>query len=127
MTAITHRVVRADEVRLRLWRNRDFGLRISGRVVLFAGSQVQMFVVPLLVLAISRLATAAGLVMSSCDDGARPARPRRARTRLPGLAVTVGCLAGLAWLVVGQHDQLGRAIARMSHANPGLIVAAVAC
>jgi putative heme transporter len=52
---------------------------------------------------------------------------RRFRMRLPGLAVTVGCVAGLAWLVADQHDQLGRAIAVMGRANPGLIVAAVAC
>jgi putative heme transporter len=58
---------------------------------------------------------------------ARDQRDRRIRMRLPGLAVTVGCLAALAWLVAGQHDQLGRAIAGMGHANPGLIVAAVAC
>ena len=38
-------------------------------------------------------------------------RDRRVQMRLPGLVVTVGCVAGLAWLVAGQHDQLGRAIA----------------
>jgi len=52
---------------------------------------------------------------------------RGVRIRLPGLVVTVGSVAGLAWLVAGQHDQLGRAIAGMGRANPGLIVAAVAC
>lgn len=39
MTAITHRVVRADGARLRLWRNRDFGLLTSGRVVSFAAAR----------------------------------------------------------------------------------------
>lgn len=33
---------------------------------------------------------------------------RQVRMRLPGPAVTVGCLAGLAWLLAGQHGQLGR-------------------
>jgi len=52
---------------------------------------------------------------------------RRGRARRPGLAVSVGCLAGLAWLLADQHDQLGRAIAGLGRANPGLVVAAVAC
>jgi MFS family permease len=47
-----------------LWRNRDFGLLLSGRVISYVGSQVQIFAMPLLVLAISRSATAAGIVLS---------------------------------------------------------------
>jgi hypothetical protein len=43
MTAITRRVVQADGARLRLRRNRDFGLLTRGRVVSFVGSQAQMF------------------------------------------------------------------------------------
>jgi putative heme transporter len=46
---------------------------------------------------------------------------------LPALAVAVGCLGGLAWLLAAQHDQLGRAIAGVGRARPGLIVAAVGC
>jgi MFS family permease len=47
-----------------LWRNRDFRLLISGRVVSFAGSQVQNFAMPLLVLAISGSAAEAGIVLA---------------------------------------------------------------
>jgi MFS family permease len=47
-----------------LWHNRDFVLLMSGRVVSFVGSQVQIFAMPLLVLTISGSATAAGIVLS---------------------------------------------------------------
>lgn len=46
-----------------LWRNRDFGLLLSGQVVSFLGSQVQVFALPLLVLAVSGSPAQAGLVM----------------------------------------------------------------
>jgi hypothetical protein len=51
---------------------------ITHRVASPAGSRLQMFVVPLLVLAISRSATAPGLVVNGRDDGPSVApRPRR--------------------------------------------------
>jgi MFS family permease len=47
-----------------LRRNRDFRLLISGQAISYVGSQVQMFAMPLLVLAISRSATIAGFVLA---------------------------------------------------------------
>jgi MFS family permease len=47
-----------------LWRNRDFRLLIAGRAISYVGSQVQMFAMPLLVLAISRSAAIAGIVLA---------------------------------------------------------------
>jgi MFS family permease len=47
-----------------LRRNRDFRLLITGRAISYVGSQVQMFAMPLLVLAISRSAAIAGIVLA---------------------------------------------------------------
>jgi hypothetical protein len=49
------------------------------------------------------------------------------RRRLPSLALTAASVGALAWLVVAQHDQLGRAIAGIGHARARLIVAAIVC
>ncbi len=49
------------------------------------------------------------------------------RRRLPSLALTAASVGALAWLVVAQHDQLGRAIAGIGHARARLIVAAIFC
>jgi len=43
------------------------------------------------------------------------------------LAVVVTSVGGLTWLIATQHDQLGTAIAGITHARLGLIVAAIAC
>jgi uncharacterized protein (TIRG00374 family) len=47
--------------------------------------------------------------------------------RLLNLAVILGSLAALAWLVATEHDQLGRAIAGVGHAKLRLVVAAFFC
>jgi hypothetical protein len=46
---------------------------------------------------------------------------------LPELAVVLGSLGGLSWLLAAQYDQLGRAIAGVGHAKLGLIAAAIGC
>jgi len=55
--------------------------------------------------------------------------PRRGKVlrRLLNIAVVLGSLGGLAWLMAAQHDQLGRAITGVGHARLGTVVAAVAC
>jgi uncharacterized protein (TIRG00374 family) len=52
---------------------------------------------------------------------------RRFGRRLLNLAIIVGSLAWLAWLIYAQHHQLGMAIAGLGHARGGLIFAAYAC
>jgi putative heme transporter len=47
--------------------------------------------------------------------------------RLLNLAVILGSLGALAWLVAAEHDQLGRAITGMTHAKLRLVVAAFFC
>jgi hypothetical protein len=39
--------------------------------------------------------------------------------RLLNLAVILGSLGALAWLVATEHDQLGRALAGVGHAKAG--------
>jgi MFS family permease len=46
-----------------IWRNRDFGLLLGGQVVSYVGNQLQNLAIPLVVLAISRSATQAGLTL----------------------------------------------------------------
>lgn len=46
-----------------IWRNRDFGLLLGGQVVSYAGNQLQNLALPLVVLAIARSATQAGLTL----------------------------------------------------------------
>jgi putative heme transporter len=58
---------------------------------------------------------------------AREPGPRRFLRGLLNLAVTLGCLGGLAWLLAAQPGQLGRAIAGVGHAKLGVVVAAVFC
>jgi len=53
--------------------------------------------------------------------------PRRLVWRLLYLVVILGSLAGLAWLVATQHDELGRAIAGVAHARLKPVVFAVVC
>lgn len=55
------------------------------------------------------------------------ARSRGFLRRLLSLALVLMSLVGLAWLVVTQQDQLGRAIAGVSHAKLRTVVAAVLC
>jgi putative heme transporter len=47
--------------------------------------------------------------------------------RLLNIAIIVGSLAWLGWLVYAEHHQLGEAIAGLGHARGGLIFAAYAC
>jgi len=54
-------------------------------------------------------------------------RPGGVRPPLPTLAVVIGCLGGLAWVLAAQHNQLSRAIAEAGHTRPELIAAAVGC
>jgi len=53
--------------------------------------------------------------------------PRRFVRLLLYLVVILGSLAGLAWLVATQHDELGRAIAGVGHAKLRVVVFAVIC
>ncbi|HTU04850.1 MAG TPA: YbhN family protein [Trebonia sp.] len=55
------------------------------------------------------------------------ARPRVSWRRLLNLAVAVISVGGLTWLIATQHDQLSTAIAGITHARIGLVVAAVFC
>jgi putative heme transporter len=52
---------------------------------------------------------------------------RRVLWRLLNLAVIVGSVGGLAWLVVAQHDELGRALAGVGHARLKAVFFAVVC
>jgi putative heme transporter len=53
--------------------------------------------------------------------------PRRFLWRLLNLVVILGSLAGLVWLVVTQHAELGRAIAGVAHARLRVVFFAVLC
>jgi putative heme transporter len=53
--------------------------------------------------------------------------PRRFPWRLLNLVVILGSLGGLAWLVVSQHEELGRALAGVVHARPKALWLAVTC
>jgi uncharacterized protein (TIRG00374 family) len=53
--------------------------------------------------------------------------PRRFGQRALNIAIIVGSLAWLAWLVDSEHQELGRAIGGLGHARVGLIFAAYAC
>jgi putative heme transporter len=53
--------------------------------------------------------------------------PRKFVRRLLNLVVILGSVAGLAWLVVTQHDELGRAIAGVGHARLKALWLAVVC
>jgi putative heme transporter len=53
--------------------------------------------------------------------------PRRLLRRLLNLVVILASLAGLAWLVVTQHDELGRALAGVGHARLKAVIFAVVC
>jgi putative heme transporter len=53
--------------------------------------------------------------------------PRRVWRRLLNVAIIVGSLAWLGWLVDSEHSELGRAIAGLGHARIGLIFAAYGC
>jgi putative heme transporter len=61
------------------------------------------------------------------EHGRDERRPRRFPWRLLNLIVMVGSLAGLAWLVAAQHDELGRAIAGVAHARLRVVFFAVLC
>jgi putative heme transporter len=49
------------------------------------------------------------------------------RRQLLNVAIIVGSVGWLAWLIVTEHSQLGKAIAGLGHARGGLIFAAYAC
>jgi putative heme transporter len=53
--------------------------------------------------------------------------PRRFLRRLLNLVVILGSLAGVAWLVVTQHHELGQALDGVGHARVGRVIAAVFC
>jgi putative heme transporter len=57
----------------------------------------------------------------------REPRPGRFLRGLLNIALIVVSVAGLAWLLATQHDQLGRAIAGVAHAKLRTVVAAVLC
>jgi uncharacterized membrane protein YbhN (UPF0104 family) len=52
---------------------------------------------------------------------------RRLIRRLLNLVVILGSLAGVAWLVVTQHHELGQALAKVGHAKFGRVIAALFC
>jgi putative heme transporter len=58
---------------------------------------------------------------------AEKARPRKLLPRLLNLVLILGSLGGLVWLVLTQHDELGHAIAGVSHAKVRLVVLAALC
>jgi putative heme transporter len=59
--------------------------------------------------------------------GDKKTRPRKLLPRLLNLIIILGSLAGLVWLVVTQHDELGHALAGVAHAKLRLVVFAVLC
>jgi putative heme transporter len=59
--------------------------------------------------------------------GDKKPSPRRFLRWLLNLVVIVGSLAGLVWLVVTQHEELGRALAGVGHAKLRVVVFAVLC
>jgi putative heme transporter len=59
--------------------------------------------------------------------GDKKTSPRRLLRRLLNLVVILGSLVGLVWLVVTQHEELGRALAGVGHAKLKLVVYAVLC
>lgn len=56
----------------------------------------------------------------------KPSR-RRLLWRSLNLVVILGSVAGLAWLVATEHDELGRAIAGVAHARLRAVIFAVLC
>jgi putative heme transporter len=59
--------------------------------------------------------------------GDKKPSPRRFLRWLLNLVVILGSLGGLVWLVVTQHEELGRAIAGVGHAKLRVVVFAVLC
>lgn len=55
------------------------------------------------------------------------ARPRGFPRRLLSAAVILASLAGLAWLITVQHEELVSALVGVAHAKLGLVAGAIAC